>query len=114
MTRLTEALLGFETDREPIDSPITVGTSSSRLIDANPNRLSLTMINPSTNDVWIDTTANVSVGEGFIVSSNKGVVTFAVESDGDLVGEEFHAIADGGTADLAVKSEQAVGSVEVS
>ena len=114
MTRLTEALLGFETNRESIDSPVTVGTSSSRLIDSNPNRLFLTLINPSANDVWVDTRANVAVGEGFLAAKDNGTVTFEVERDGDLVTEEFHAIADGGTADLVVKGEQAIGGVTVS
>jgi len=111
VTELTQFLLGFETDRESIDSPITVGTSSDRLIDQNPNRLFLTFINPSLNDVYVDASADVAVDEGFIVSSNDGVLQFETRTDGDITTEEFHAVADGGTADLIIRAEQAVGRI---
>jgi len=68
MTRITEFLLGFETDREGLDSPVTVGTTSSRLVPQNPNRLFLTFINPSTNTVYVDTQTSVAVDEGFIIA----------------------------------------------
>lgn len=111
MTELTQFLLGFETDRESIDSPITVGTSSDRLIDQNPNRLFLTFINPSPNDVFIDTSSNVAVNEGFIIPDSNGSLTFEVTTDGDIATSEFHAIADGGTADVIVKGEQVAGQI---
>jgi hypothetical protein len=51
------------------------------------------------------------VNQGFIVSSNDGVLQFETATDGDVTTEEFHAIADGGTADLIVRAEQAVGQI---
>jgi hypothetical protein len=111
VTELTQFLLGVETDRESIESPITVGTSSDRLIDQNPNRLFLTFINPGTNDVFLDTTSDVAVNEGFILAANSGVLTFEASTDGDITTAEFHAIADGGTVDIIVKGEQVTGQI---
>jgi len=111
MTRITEFLLGFETDREGLDSPVTVGTTSTRLVPQNPNRLFLTFINPSTNTVYVDTQTSVAVDEGFIISSNDGVLQFETRTDGDVTTEEFHAVADGGTANIIVRAEQAVGQI---
>jgi len=111
MTELTQFLLGFETDREAIDSPITVGTSTERVIDQNPNRLFLTFINPSPNDVFLDTTSDVAVNEGFIVPESNGSLTFEVATDGDVTTSEFHGVADGGTADVIVKGEQVSGQI---
>jgi len=111
VTELTQFLLGFETDRESLDSPITVGTSSDRLIDQNPNRLFLTFINPSPNDVFLDTNSDVAVNEGFILAANSGALTFEASTDGDITTAEFHAIADGGTANIVVKGEQVVGQI---
>lgn len=111
MTELTQFLLGFETDRESIDSPITIGTSSDRLIDQNPNRLFLTFINPSPNDVFLDTVSGVGLDEGFILAANSGTLTFEAATDGDITTAEFHAIADGGTADVIVKGEEVVGQI---
>jgi len=100
MARLTEALLGFETDRESIDSPITVTTDSSRLIDSNPNRLFLTLSNPSTNDVFIDVESDVAV-------------RLYLEGRHTVIRRHKEALADGGPAELVIKGEQAIGVPEV-
>jgi len=111
MGRLSEALLGVSATREGIDSPVSVTTTADRILDQNPNRLFLTFINPSTNNVWIDPSADVAVGEGFIVSSNNGVTTFQIQEDGDVTTAEFHAIANGGPADLVVRGEEVEGRI---
>jgi len=111
MGRLSEALLGVSTTRESIDSPVSVTTTASRILDQNPNRLFLTFINPSTNNVWVGPESDVQVGEGFIVSANNGVTTFQIQEDGDITTAEFHAIANGGTADLVVRGEEVEGRI---
>jgi hypothetical protein len=111
VTELTQFLLGVETDRESTDSPVTVGPTSDRLIDQNPNRLFLTLINPSPNDVFIDTTSDVAVDEGFLIPDSNGSITFEIATDGDITTSEFHAIADGGTSDVIVKGEQVTGQI---
>jgi len=112
MGHLSEEILGFPTTREGVSTQQTVGTSSGRLVDANPNRLFLYLANVGTNDVYVAPDAAVGVQDGFLIAADGGTLTFQIDTDGDLTAEEFHAIADGGNSTLVVRSEAAYGSLQ--
>jgi hypothetical protein len=111
MTELTQAVLGFETDREQIDRTQTVGTSSERILDQNPNRLQIVFINPTANDVVIDTSAEVALGDGFAIPAGNGSVVFNVDQDGDLPTSEWYAVADSAGTDIVTRGEELRGEI---
>jgi len=113
MPHVTELLLGVETVEEQIDRKQTVGTTEKRIAPANPDRIQLVIINPSTTDVTVDTRPSVSIDEGFVVPKANGSVTFSMTEDGTLTTREFHAIAPTGSVDLDTIGEEVDGQPDI-
>jgi hypothetical protein len=110
---ISELLLGIETVEEQIDRLQSVGSTSTRLVPANPDRTQLVIINPSSTDVTVDTQPSVSTGEAFIVPKANGSITFSMTEDGTLTTREFHAIVPSGSVDVVTIGEEVDGQPEV-
>lgn len=111
MTQLTEAILGFETDRESIPRTVAVGTTAERILDQNPNRIQIVFLNPTTNDLFIDTSAEVTLGDGFSVPAGNGSVVFNVDQDGDVPTSEWYAVADTAGTEVVTRGEEVRGEI---
>lgn len=111
MTHLSEEIFGTTTEREGLSSTVTVDTSPTKVAPANPNRVQLTLINPSGTAVWVDTSGEVSTNDGFLVPSSNGSLTFNITEDGSLPQDEFNAIVGSGTVSLVRRSEVSRGPV---
>jgi hypothetical protein len=111
MTELTQAVLGFETDREQIDRIQTVGTTPTRILDQNPNRLQIVFVNPTSNDVFIDTSAEVALGDGFSIPAGNGSIVFNIDQDGDVPTSEWYAVADTAGTDIVTRGEELRGEI---
>jgi hypothetical protein len=72
---------------------ITVGTSATKILDANAKRKSLTIVNLGDSDSFLYTDQSVAVGEGIFVGALGGSVSLNDIEDGDLVKEAFYGIA---------------------
>lgn len=111
MTELTEAILGFQTEREAIPRTSTVGTTPTRILDQNPNRLQLVFTNPTPNELFIDTSGEVGLEDGFNVPANNGTVTLNVQDDGDLPTAEWYAVAGSAGTTVIHRGEEVRGSL---
>jgi len=72
------------------ETPIaeTIGTTALEVLPNNPSRLGWTIINLSTNVIYVGDSAAVSSTNGIRLSASGGYV-------GWKVGEEFHLVTDG-------------------
>jgi len=113
MPHVSELLLGIETVEEQIDRLQSVGSTSTRLVPANPDRIQLVIINPSGTDVTVDTRPSVEAGQGFVVPKSNGTVTFSMTEDGTLTTREFHAVTETGTVDVVTIGEEVDGQPAV-
>jgi hypothetical protein len=110
---VSELLLGIETVEEQTDRTQLVGATSTRIAPANPDRIQLVIINPSSTDVTVDTQPSVSIGEAFIVPKANGSITFSMTEDGTLPTREFHAIVPSGSVDVVTIGEEVDGQPDV-
>jgi hypothetical protein len=110
---VSELLLGIETVEEQIDRLQSVSSTGDRIAPANPDRIQLVIINPSSTDVTVDTRPTVEPGQGFVVPKSNGTVTFSMTEDGTLTTREFHAITPSGTVDVVTIGEEVDGQPEV-
>jgi len=113
MPRVSELLLGVETVEEQIDRKQSVGPTGDRIAPANPDRIQLVVVNPSTTDVTLDTRPDVTPGEGFVVPRENGTVTVTMTEDGTLPTREFHAVTVSGTVDVVTIGEEVAGQPDV-
>jgi len=113
MPHVTELLLGVETVEEQIDRTQSVTSTSTRIAPANPDRIQLVIINPSSTDVTVDTQPSVSTDEGFVVPKSNGSIAVTMTEDGTLTTREFHAIVPSGSVDVVTIGEEVDGQPEV-
>jgi len=87
-----EVRLGFHT--APRINPVTgtVGTTATKILNNNPDRIFWLAINLSSNKGYIGWDTEVSSSRGVPISSNGGYVSCSVEEDGELVIYEVYAI----------------------
>ena len=111
MSAISNALLGFTTEDEALDSPQTVGDTATRLATQNPNRVQIVFVNGGGTDVWITTRATDTAGEGFVVAAGGGTVAINANDDGSLPQREFYGVVGSGTETVAVLAEVASGQV---
>lgn len=107
MTHLSEVVLGFATRPERLSRTVSVGTSSTKVAPANPNRIRLDLINPGSNDVWVLDDPEVAVDEGYLLEANGGSLGFEIPQDGNLAQAEFHAIAESSATTVVRRGEVA-------
>jgi len=110
---ITELLLGVETVEEQIDRVQTVTSTGDRIAPANPDRIQLVIVNPSTTDVTVDTRPSVSTGNGLVVPKANGSITVNMVEDGTLPTREFHAVTPTGSVDVVTFGEEVDGQPKV-
>ena len=84
----------FKGPTRPVVNPITdtVGTTATKILNNNPDRLALVIVNLSANRGFIGFDRQVGPTKGIPVEASGGVVTMCIEEDGEAVGYEIHAI----------------------
>lgn len=87
--------------RDPLDAT-SIGTTSAQILRQNPNRFAFTVINLSSNTVYINTTSTVSATNGIRVSAGGGSAFFEWRLDGELPSREWYAIATGASSSIWV------------
>ena len=82
--------------------PVTasIGTSATKLLSSNPNRLAFTVINLGTVKVYIRPMGAASATSGIVLAAGGGSANLNWEDDFDLVGMEWSAIADAATTPI--------------
>ena len=84
----------FKGPTRPVVNPITdtVQTTATKILNNNPDRLAVVIVNLSANRGFIGFDRQVGPTRGIPVEASGGVVTMNVEEDGETVGYEIHAI----------------------
>jgi len=90
-----------------IERTASVGTTPTKVVNNNPDRLELIISNPSANNVYIGLTPEVSLTRGIFVPTDGGNVTFLAIEDGELVGREWWGIASADTELYILEMEKA-------
>jgi len=89
---LRERYAGELTERE---NTKTVGTAVSEVVESNPDRLGLLILNLSNNNVFVSIENNPSATNGIRLGANGGSVAFNVTDDGMIQTRAMSALADG-------------------
>lgn len=87
--------LGFNTVAK--EKNVTVSTSVSKILDNNPDRIMLLIMNTGSSSCYIGLTSEVTTTNGLLIDAQGGAVVFTYKEDGELVGREFWAIASADT-----------------
>lgn len=89
---LRERYAGELTERE---NTTTVGTAVSEVVESNPDRLGLLILNLSNNNIFVSIENNPSATNGIRLGANGGSVAFNVTDDGMIQTRAMSALADG-------------------
>ena len=95
LQELIESQFGVKTSYEinPVTDSALVNVT--RVLGINPNRLGFVFMNMGANTVYLSPQNTVSVGNGIMIQSGGGGVSFIWRDDFNLVGVDWYAIADG-------------------
>lgn len=103
MTHLMEQLFGVEdTEIGPADRSQTVGTSPSKLLDKNPNRVQITFANRSSSRIDVAPDPELASGEGIPLQAGGGTLTVLISEDGVLPMLEWHAVAGAASSSIEI------------
>lgn len=93
--------LGRETEMS--QKLVTVPNATSiLLIDRNPNRVALVIGDPSASVVTISRRNDVTSGQGIHLNNGNVPMVLNIKDHGNIVTEEFYAIATAGTPTVCV------------
>ena len=80
---------------QAITKELVVGVASSRVIENDPERVALVIMNLSANTVYLNIGSAASVGQGIILVPTGGGFTSVMRNDFVLQTYEYNAIASG-------------------
>lgn len=86
-----------------------LAATATRLLLANPERLSLTIINLGAHDAYIDFDPDVSDTHGIAIGASGGYMSANVRDDQMLQTREWYAYAPAGATDLYVITTERYG-----
>ena len=89
----TEGMLGGPTREVP--STVTVGVTLVKVVQANPDRVGLVMVNGGAADVFVWLDNSVSTSKGVRLTANGGSATLTVRDDFTRPAQEWDGISSG-------------------
>lgn len=93
---------GIKTTVKINDKTSSVGTSLTRILDNNPNRVGWTIFNLGSNAVYLGFDRNVSASKGMRLAPSGGSINFMWDTEFDVVGYELFGKASTGTNNIYV------------
>jgi len=93
---------GVDTYQGSQTGVVAVGTVSTKVIGANPNRVALVFVNNGINNVYLFTDNTVSATKGFLLAGGGGSVTLNWRDDLVLNAQEWWGIAIGAADNVFV------------
>lgn len=91
------------------ESVITVATTVTAIVGADPERVSLTLINLSSNTLSVSPQTSVSLTRGIILEANGGALVLDSELDGILPALNWFGIANLAAATVYRLSQSRIG-----
>lgn len=101
---------GIRTDT--VKSTFTVGTTPVQIVQNNPNRISYTVVNASTNAIFTDENPSVSVNNGAIVGGGSSQA-FDWRVDGQTAGYGLYAVSASAGCQVYVREVVIIDSEEI-
>ena len=83
----------------------TVGTSDVKVLDKNQSRLRVTIVNDSTNIVYLMKGRTAVSGDGIRLNANGGSYEDQKDMFGYIFTQEYHAVATGAGSNVTVIEE---------
>jgi len=105
MGLLAEAVrreFGFDVIEEFPPKVVSVATTPTNIVPANPDRVMLAIQNIGAYDVYIHFDETVSVTKGLLCSKAGGGWVFYYKEDGVLPGLPWYGVGDGGSSNVYV------------
>jgi hypothetical protein len=99
--QLIEARLGVNVAFK-LTGTTSVGTADVQLVENNPGRTNLTIVNLSTNTVYLSPMAAASSSSGILLTASGGSLAMNYNDDLVLPTLEWHAIASGSSSNVFV------------
>jgi len=79
-----------------------VQVTVTKIVNVNPNRLGLLIVNAGAFPIDIAPVNTVAVGAGITLTANGGGISFIWDEDFEFLAGEFFAIANGGVSNISV------------
>lgn len=95
------SLVRFGQRTRVVETAPTVSTAVVRVVQNNPNRVELTIVNLGTQNVYFSTGNQPSVTNGYFLPPQGGV-TILIDEDGEEVAYDWYIVAASGTQQLFV------------
>lgn len=95
LAALLKATYGVETTYNINPLVYLVLTTTRRVLNFNPNRLSLVMVNSGPNDITVGPRNDIAANLGIVLVKNGGSLSLTWDRDFELVSSEWFAIASG-------------------
>lgn len=99
---LLEANFGVKTSYNLNPLVAQVQVTVTRILNSNPNRLGLLIINAGAVPIDIAPVNTVAVGAGITLTANGGGISFIWDEDFEFLAGEFYAIANGAPSNISV------------
>lgn len=91
VSRIIKRLFGELTTTDTSESVVNVKVG--RVVQRNPNRVHLTVINTSDSDVFLNFSVFVSATNGIRLTANGGLMMLKVDDDADTVLSEIYGVS---------------------
>lgn len=99
---LLQAYFGLNTTYHRNPLVAQCAATLTQLIAANPNRLSLLIVNAGANRIYVSPANTVAVGAGIVLVPNGGTLSLTWDRDFEFVTSEFFGIGDGGVSNVEI------------
>lgn len=84
------------------EQTITMGTTESRILEKNPERVQATVVNLGVSDVWARFRTGIVAGVGIRIPASGGILQLVLIEDYMLTSWDLFGITAAGTPDLLV------------
>lgn len=102
LSDLLQNLYGVKTFPQVNKTTSAVGTSVTRILSSNPNRVSFLVVNLSANQMFISPEPDVSSSKGIYIAPNGGSINVQWDRDFELVSQPFFAIAGAAASEVYI------------
>lgn len=100
VAELLKERFGIGTYTKASDPTATVGTSATEILDNDPNRLAVVIVNLSANDLYIGWDLDVDTDHGIYLSPSGGSFSITFEDDFMLPTQKMYALAGGAGSEV--------------
>lgn len=91
---------GVKTNKKINPLTSSLGTTAAMVLTNNPNRISFTIVNMSTNTVYLAFGPDVSTTNGILLLPNGGSLSVSMGEDFELSCSEVYGVASGATSSI--------------